>query len=106
MKKKNCTKTCTGIIKEIRVKGLEFPTLIIVKYEVDGNSYEIKEQLVFKPTKVVKLLFIPIGHYTKSLIEIKTGVKAEVGNKINVRYNPDNPSEAYLPDNDSKITWA
>lgn len=104
MKKINCTKTCSGIIKEINTKGLDFPSRIIVKFEVNGKIYEISENLVMKPQKI-KLGFIPIGYKTKSLIEINTGISATIGNNVNVKYNADNPNEAYLPDNDSNITW-
>ncbi len=104
MQKSNCTETCRGIIKEIKIKGIDFPSKIIVEFEVSGRIYEISENLVTKPQKI-KLGFIPIGYKTKSLIEIKTGISATVGNNVNVKYNADNPNEAYLPDNDSNVTW-
>lgn len=104
MQKNNCTETCKGVIKEIKIKGIDFPSEIIVNFEVDGKKYEIIENLVMKPQKV-KLGFIPIGYKTKSLIEINTGIEAVVGNEVNVKYNPENPNESYLPDNDSKTTW-
>lgn len=105
MKKSNCTETCKGIIKKIKIRGLEFPSQIIVEFEIGGKFYEIKETLVMKPYKMIKLGFIPIGCKTKSLIEMNTGVAAIAGNTVNVKYNPDDPNEAYLPDNDSSITW-
>lgn len=104
MQKNNCTETCKGVIKEIKIKGIDFPNEIIVEFEVSGKNYEIRENLVMKPQKI-KLGFIPIGYKTKSLIEINTGIEAIVGNEVNVKYNPENANESYLPDNDSKITW-
>ncbi len=104
MKKTNCTKTCKGLIKEIKIMGLDFPSKIIVEFKVDGKKYEITENLVMKPQKV-KLGFIPIGFKSKSLIEINTGISAVVGNEVNVKYNVNNPTEAYLLDNDSSVTW-
>ena len=104
MQKSNCTEMCKGIIKEVRIKGIEFPSEIVVNFEVDKKNYEINENLVMKPQKI-KLGFIPIGYKTKSLIEINTGVQTISGNEVKVKYNPKNPEEAYLPDNDSKATW-
>ena len=104
MKKSNCTEMCTGIIKEIKIKGIDLPSEIIVNFKVDKKSYEINENLVMKPQKI-KLGFIPIGYKTKSLIEINTGIKTISGNEVRVKYNPENPQEAYLPDNDADVTW-
>lgn len=104
MQKNNCTEMCKGIIKEIKINGIDFPSEIIVNFEVDGKKYEIKENLVTKPHKI-KLGFIPIGYKSKSLIEINTGIKATVGNAVNVKYNINNPNEAYLLDNNSSVTW-
>lgn len=104
MQKKNCTELCKGIIKEIKINGIDFPSKIIVEFEVGGKIYEISENLVMKPQKI-KLGFIPVGYKTKSLIEINTGISTRVGNNVNVKYNANNPNEAYLPDNDSIVTW-
>ncbi len=104
MKKSNCTEMCTGIIKEIKTKGIDFPSEIIVNFKVGKKSYEINENLVMKPQKI-KLGFIPIGYKTKSLIEINTGIKTISGNEVRVKYNSKNPQEAYLPDNDAEVTW-
>lgn len=104
MQKNNCTETCKGVIKEIKIKGIDFPSEIIVEFEVSGKKYEIRENLVMKPQKI-KLGFIPIGYKTKSLIEINTGIEAVVGNEVNVKYNSENPNESYLLDNGSKTTW-
>jgi len=105
MNKKICDKECDGIIKEINVRGQAFPSVIIVKYEVFNQMFELKENLVMKKHKIIKLGFIPIGYKTKSLIEIKTGIPAVVGNNVKVRYCSENPKKAYLLDNDAKITW-
>lgn len=104
MNKKSCNKECNGIIKEIIVKGIDFPSIICVEYEVDGKTYEKKENLVMKKEKNIVLGFISVGYKTKSLIELRTGIPATVGNQVKVKYNEENPQKAYLPDNDSKIT--
>lgn len=104
MTKNDCTEQCKGVIKEFKTQGLDFPRQIIVEFEVGGQLYTIRENLVMRPINTIKLGFIPIASTTKSLIEITTGVPAVVGNTVNVRYCPDNPKVAYLPDNDSTIT--
>ncbi len=105
MQKSNCTEICKGIIKEVKTRGIDYSPTITVEYIVDGNSYELNEALVNKPYEKIKLGFIPIGYKTKSLIEIKTGVQTISGNEVRVKYNPSNPGEAYLLDNDSKVNW-
>lgn len=105
MNKNECTEECNGIIKELRIKGLGFPSVITVEYEVNGKNYELKESLVFKKNKNIKLGFLPVGYKTKSLIELRSGLPATVGNSVKVKYNVENPQKAYLPDNDSRITW-
>ena len=52
MNKNECTEECNGIIKELRIKGLGFPSVITVEYEVNGKNYELKESLVFKKIKI------------------------------------------------------
>lgn len=105
MRKELCTEICKGKIKKIKLRGTDFPRVLIVEYEVNGIQYEISENQVMKPYKKIKLGFIPIGYKTKSLIEINTGIQTIVGNEVKVKYNPENPKEAYLPDNDAKVTW-
>ena len=105
MNKKSCNKECNGIIKEIIVKGINFPSIICVEYQVDGKTYELNENLVMKKEKIIKLGFIPVGYKTKSLIEIRTGIKVHAGNKVNVKYEESNPNNAYLTDNVGKETW-
>ena len=104
MKNNNYDSECIGKIKEIKVKGLDYPSTIIVNYEVDNKTYEIKENLVLKKNITKKISFIPIGYTTKRLIELKSGVPAKVGNSVKVKYCSSDPSKAFLPDNDSKTT--
>ena len=105
MNKKSCDKECKGIIKEIRTKGHEYAPMIIVEYKIDNKTYELKESLIHRPYEKKKLGFIPIGYKTKSLIEIRTGTPAIVGNEVKIRYCSSEPNVAFLPDNDSKINW-
>lgn len=105
MTKNKCDKECMGLIKEVKLKGSDFPRVLIVEFKVDNKSYELKENLVMKPYEKKKLGFIPIGYKTKSLIEMKTGTPAIVGNEVKVKYCSSDPNVAFLPDNDSKTTW-
>ena len=102
---KKFNKECLGIIKELKVKGLEFPTKVVVEYNVNNKKYVLEEKLVMKKDKQVVLGFIPIGYKTKSLIKIRTGIKAIEGNSVKVKYEESNPSNAYLVDNVGKATW-
>lgn len=49
MWKSNCTEICKDIIKEIKIKGLDFPSKIIVEFEISGKIYKTSENLVMKP---------------------------------------------------------
>ena len=105
MNHKKCNKECIGIIKELRIRGIDFPTSILVEYEVDGKKYTLRERLIMKPDKKYYLGFIPIGCKTKSVIEMRTGIETRVGNKVNVKYEDSNPDNAYLVDNVGKVSW-
>lgn len=41
--KVNCTQTVEGRVKELKVKGQDFPTMISIEYQVAGNSYVVTE---------------------------------------------------------------
>lgn len=105
MNKKSCNKKCNGIIKEIVIKGINFPTIICVEYRVDDKIYELGENFTMKKEKNIVVKFIPICYKTKSLIEIKTGIKAITVNKVNIKYEESNPNNVYLTDNVGKVTW-
>lgn len=45
MNKKKCTCNAKGIVKNLKIQGLEFPTRVTVEYEVEGQKYEITEGL-------------------------------------------------------------
>lgn len=91
--KKECTAITIGIISEIKSKGVDFPTIITVVYEVNGRSYELKESLKYK-VKLKKLGFLPIGQEN-----IPVMGNSSVGSEARVLYEPGNPSNAYLADN-------
>lgn len=105
MDKKNYDKETIGVIKKIKNNGIDFPSSIVVEYTVDGKKYVLNENLIMKRNKKYVFGFIPIGYTTKSLIELRTGVKAIVGNNVKIKYDTSNPQNAYLVDNVGKVTW-
>ena len=99
MNEKKCNKECDGIINEMIIKGIDFPSIISVEYKVNGKIYILKENLVMKKEKNIMLGFIPVGYSTKSQIELMTGIKPVAGNKVRVKYEESNPNNAYLINN-------
>ncbi len=43
--KANCTRTVEGHVKELKIKGQDFPTMISVEYQLAGNTYVVTESL-------------------------------------------------------------
>lgn len=96
VRKKRCTEMTDGIIKDVKSKGLDFPTIITVEYQVDGICYEVKESIKLK-SKAIKIGFLPIGQEkTPRMGETRVGYSASV------TYNPDNPAESYITYNTGK----
>ena len=96
VKKSNCTETTQGIIKGLKSKGLDFPTMTTVEYQVNGVSYEVVESLKLK-SEVIKFGFLPIGqNRVPAMGDTKEGSSAQVN------YNPNNPSEAFITKNTGK----
>ena len=89
----DCTQTVEGCVKEMKVKGQDFPTMISVEYQVAGNRYVVTESLKFKSEKI-KLGFLPIGQKRVPIMG-----NTAVGSIAAVNYNPNNPSEAYIVGN-------
>lgn len=105
MRKKDCTESCYGTIHEIKRRGKDVSDVLVVRYEVDGKQYLLKEPIVDKLYEKIKIGFLPIGYRAKPLIAIKTGIPVMVGNQVKVNYQPEHPENAFLPDNDAKISW-
>ena len=95
--KKKCIASTDGIIVDLHRKGLDFPTIMTVRYEVDSISYEVKESVKLK-SETIKLGFLPVG-------QKKTAVMpdATVGTTVIVMYNPSEPTESYVRDNVGKM---
>ena len=94
--KANCTQTVNGSVKELKVKGQDFPTMITVEYQVAGNNYVVTESLKLKSEKI-KLGFLPIGQKRVPVMG-----NTAVGSSATVSYNPNNPIEAFITHNIGK----
>ena len=96
--KKRCTETVMGKVIKIKDKGVDFPTIITVQYEVNNNQYEISESIKLR-CEWVKIGFLPVGQKKYAVMG-----DTKVGSMASVTYNPDNPQEAYITKNIGRIT--
>lgn len=94
--KEKCTQTVNGRVKELKVKGQDFPTTITVEYQVAGNNYVVTESLKLKNEKI-KLGFLAIGQKRVPVMG-----NTAVGSFATVSYNPSNPTEAFITHNIGK----
>lgn len=93
MFKKNCTNTVDGKVVSLEFRGMKGVDIITVEYEINGKKHQIKETVKLKSVPI-KLGFLPIGQKKTPKINTK------IGSTIQVRYNTNNPSEAYIVGND------
>ena len=54
IKKNNCTNLVDGIVISVKSKGLDWPSVITVEYEINNIKYQIKESIKLKST-IIKL---------------------------------------------------
>lgn len=94
--RERCTADAVGTITLLKSSGFSTSFRITVVYTANGNAYECREFTTMK-SKAIKLGFLPIG---QRIVPILGNIS--VGSKVRVKYNPDNPAEAYLPDNVKK----
>ena len=81
-----------GTVVRRRFGGLDDPTVVWVRYEVDGVSYECRESVKLA-SEAIKLGPVPIG-------QRKVGrIPSEEGSRVRVAYLPEDPSKAILVDN-------
>lgn len=85
-----------GTVVDTKRKGLDFPTVITVEYEVEGMKYTVKETLKLK-NEVIKFGFIPIGHR-----QIPK-VKCEKGKIVTIEYDEKSPEKGHIKGNDGII---
>lgn len=85
-----------GIVIDLKIKGIDSPTVATVEYEVEGKKYTIQESLKFE-NKLIKIGFLPIGQ--KKVPK----VKCEKGKTVVVVYDEKTPQKAYIKGNDGII---
>lgn len=96
MNKENCTITKDGKVLSLKSKGIDHPSVVTIEYEVNNVKYQVEETVKLE-SKVIKFGFIPIGQ------KLMPKIDTTIGAIVQVRYNPDKPSEAYIVGNDGKI---
>lgn len=85
-----------GTVIELKNKGIDFPTIARVEYEVNGKKYQIEETIKLV-SKVIKLGFLPIGQKKTPKINCKEG------SIVTIVYDEEHPEKAYIEGNDGII---
>lgn len=88
---------CQGTIVDVKAYGSDCPPRIIVRYQVDGTDYEIKEPVLMKAEKI-KLGPIPVGVRSTPVLP-----GTSIGDRVEVRYDPDKPSKAFIEGNQGTL---
>lgn len=94
--KNKCTEKVIGKVKNLKIKGQDFPTQITVEYQVSGTKYEVTESLKMKSEKI-KLGFLTIGQKRVAAMG-----DTRVGSDAWVNYNPNAPEESFITNNIGK----
>ena len=89
-----CTEEAVGTIVEINNKKKK-EAYIGIRYEVEEVDFLLKEYIQLKK-EPIKFLFIPIWNK-----KVPVMGNYALGDKIVIKYNPEKPSEAYYPKNES-----
>lgn len=97
-KKRNYRGITQGKVIRIVDKGMDYPWVIHVQYNVNGHDYKIKETAKMKST-AIKIAGIPVG-------QRKTFVLGNIkeGDLIEIHYDEDHPEKAIIYDNDGVVT--
>lgn len=92
------TQTTEGSVIKLDNRGIDGPTVVTVAYEVNQCRYEISETVKLK-IELIKLGPIPIGQRKRPVMG-----DVQVGAKVSVCYDSQNPAQALLADNEGSIT--
>lgn len=97
-KKRNYRGITQGKVIRIVDKGMDYPWVIHVQYNVNGHDYKIKETAKMKST-AIKIVGIPVG-------QRKTFVLGNIkeGDLIEIHYDEDHPEKAIIYGNDGVVT--
>jgi len=96
--KGKCTVETEGTVVRYKPSSDQTAGMVWVSYMVDGKEYTIGEPVHFSGS-VIRMGKIPIGQK----MEAKLGA-IRVGMKVSVLYDPQKPSQAYIPQNEGHIT--
>ena len=91
-KEREYTGEAVGTVVRFRMGGIDRPSSVCVRYEVDGRTYECRETVKLK-SELIKIGPVPIGQRKRGKIAMR------VGSKVRVAYLPSDPSKAILADN-------
>ncbi len=95
MNKKIYTAQTKGTIIKSLLASTETPRLT-VSYTVDGRDYTLTENVTSK-SETIKIGFIPIGQ--RKIWQVK---KVNVGEELEIVYDPSNPNKSHIKGNDGK----
>ncbi len=90
--KKKCTNETMGKVMKKRWNGNVW--FLTAEYLVEGKPYRRTEQLRYQKVTTHKIANIPIGMASRAPLGNLTE-----GDPVRVKYNPQKPKKAYLPDN-------
>lgn len=91
-KEREYTGEAVGTVVRFRMGGIDRPSSVCVRYEVDGRTYECRETVKLK-SELIKIGPVPIGQRKRGKIATR------VGSKVRVAYLPSDPSKAILAGN-------
>ena len=91
--KKKCTEEKIGYVNRFIPEDASEPHTVVVGYEVECVEYEFQEKIAYK-TMVVKE-----GNAIVGIEKVTAIPDLLTSNEVIIRYNPDKPNKAYLPEN-------
>ncbi len=94
--KKKCTQETIGIVTRKRWNGDVW--FLTAEYRVHDKVYQRTEQLRYQKVKSYQVMNIPVGMRAKASL-----AHLENGDAVKIRYNPQNPKKAYLPENTGRL---
>lgn len=89
-------KKVSGTVIKLKSKGLDFPSIARVEYEIEGKKYQIEETIKLV-SKVIKLGFLPIGQKKIPKIDCKEGTI------VTIIYDEDSPEKGHIEGNEGIV---
>ena len=89
-------KETVGLVRELKIRGSEYPTVVVVDYIVDGKEYSLKESMKMK-RETIKLGFLPIGQ------KKVPAIRCEKNTSVIIEYEENNPKKAHIKGNDGRV---